>query len=94
MKANHYLSQILRAVSAYNGSLGQAATDEGILQAVKGSRIEIRMAIAHALTAKLLEPATPSGYWLTDKGGDLLDAERASPVPLDALAVHSDGDLT
>jgi len=94
MKANQYLSQILRAVAKFNADIKRPATEESIFQSVKGSRIEIRVAIAHAVKTGLLESAQPSAYWITDKGGDRLSAERESPVALDALAVHSDGDLT
>jgi hypothetical protein len=93
MSPNKYLSQILNAVAVYNGDCGQAATEEGIFQAVKGSRIEIRVAVAHAVKTGLLESAEPSGYWLTEKGGDIVSGERRHPVPNEALAVHSDGDL-
>lgn len=96
MNTKQHLSQVLGIVAAINGN-GTPPTAEIVSTHFPlADRPAVLGTIADAILDCLLEvtsTATPR-LWITSAGGDLLDAAAPAPVPLEVLAVHSDGDLT
>lgn len=88
-----HLSQVLKAVATYNSSLNRACSVDILVPLVRAPYADVYASVNHAERTGLIQDAGGRRFWITAAGGDHMDAERERPVPLDALAVHSDGDL-
>jgi hypothetical protein len=87
-----HLTQVLGIVSAINGN-GSPVSSEVICQRFAlADRPDVRKTVAYALTKGLIESdaANHARFWITDKGGDVLDAGRETPVPPEALVEFSE----
>jgi hypothetical protein len=88
-----HLSAVLKIVSVYNAEKNLPCP-EGILVPLAGGWLrDVLESIRHAERTKLIEDAVNRKFRITAAGGDHMEAERSGGVPMEALAVHSDGDI-